>query len=147
MAKFEAGRDMSGSTTGSVRVVLRLEGLCALVAALLGYSKMGQGWGAFALCFLAPDISLIGYLAGSTVGAITYNVAHSYVGAIACLAIGALVVSPALSCAGLIWCAHIGFDRALGYGLKYSAGFSFTHLGHPGHHPVIAAMAADDRWP
>jgi Domain of unknown function (DUF4260)/Transposase domain (DUF772) len=38
-------------------------------------------------------------------------------------------VEPLLSCAGVIWCAHIGFDRALGYGLKYSAGFGFTHLG------------------
>ena len=29
----------------------------------------------------------------------------------------------------LIALAHIGFDRALGYGLKYSAGFGATHLG------------------
>jgi hypothetical protein len=28
--------------------------------------------------------------------------------------------------------AHIGIDRALGYGLKYSAGFGFTHLGRIG---------------
>ena len=32
----------------------------------------------------------------------------------------------------LIWSAHIGFDRALGYGLKYDTGFSFTHLGRIG---------------
>ena len=32
----------------------------------------------------------------------------------------------------MIWLAHIGFDRALGYGLKYSAGFGFTHLGRIG---------------
>lgn len=31
--------------------------------------------------------------------------------------------------AGIIWTAHIGFDRMMGYGLKYSAGFGFTHLG------------------
>ena len=29
----------------------------------------------------------------------------------------------------MIWLAHIGLDRALGYGLKYSKGFAFTHLG------------------
>jgi hypothetical protein len=28
--------------------------------------------------------------------------------------------------------AHIGLDRALGYGLKYNAGFVFTHLGRIG---------------
>ncbi|MGZ8984451.1 MAG: DUF4260 family protein [Methylotenera sp.] len=38
-----------------------------------------------------------------------------------------------LLCAGVVWCAHIGFDCALGYGLKYSTGFYFTHLGIIGH--------------
>ncbi len=120
---------MSGETTGTVRWVLRLEGLCVLVAASLFYTKLGFGWGTFALFFLTPDLSFIGYLAGPRVGALSYNAAHSYIGAIACLVVGSLLIAPVLSCAGVIWCAHIGFDRALGYGLKYSAGFSFTHLG------------------
>ena len=34
--------------------------------------------------------------------------------------------------AGLIWIAHVGFDRALGYGLKYASGFGDTHLGRIG---------------
>jgi len=29
----------------------------------------------------------------------------------------------------IIWIAHIGFDRSLGYGLKYADGFGYTHLG------------------
>jgi Domain of unknown function (DUF4260) len=32
----------------------------------------------------------------------------------------------------VIWLAHCGIDRALGYGLKYQAGFGFTHLGRVG---------------
>ncbi len=120
---------MSGETTGTVRLTLRLEGLCVLVAALLAYSKFGLGWGTFVLFFLAPDISFLGYLAGPRIGAATYNAAHSYIGAIACVVTGFLLTAPVLSCAGIIWCAHIGFDRALGYGLKYSTGFGFTHLG------------------
>ena len=123
---------MSGETTGAVRWVLRLEGLCVLIAALLFYPKLGFGWGSFALFFLAPDLSFLGYLAGSRMGAIAYNAAHSYIGAIACLVAGALLLTPLVSCVGVIWCAHIGFDRALGYGLKYSAGFRFTHLGRIG---------------
>lgn len=119
---------MSGETTGAVRWVLRLEGLCVLIAASLFYPKLGFSWGTFALFFLTPDLSFLGYFAGSRVGALSYNSAHSYIGAIVCLVAGSLL-SPAFSCAGVIWCAHIGFDRALGYGLKYSAGFSFTHLG------------------
>jgi len=30
----------------------------------------------------------------------------------------------------LIWLAHIGIDRALGYGLKYPTFFRDTHLQH-----------------
>ncbi len=32
----------------------------------------------------------------------------------------------------LIWAAHIGFDRLVGYGLKYSEAFGATHLGWKG---------------
>jgi hypothetical protein len=32
----------------------------------------------------------------------------------------------------LIWLAHIGFDRALAYGLKYPVAFGDTHLGRIG---------------
>ena len=35
----------------------------------------------------------------------------------------------------MIWLAHIGFDRALGYGLKYASGFGFTLLGRIGKLP------------
>lgn len=120
---------MSGETTGTVRSILRLEGLCVLIAALLAYSKLGFGWGTFAIFFLTPDISFLGYLAGPRIGAVSYNIAHSYIGAITCLVAGFLLPEPMLLCAGVIWSAHIGFDRTLDYGLKYSAGFGFTHLG------------------
>ncbi|OAI15338.1 MULTISPECIES: DUF4260 domain-containing protein [Methylomonas] len=123
---------MLGETTGAVRVLLRLEGFCVLVVACVAYSKFSLDWSTFAIYFLVPDISLLGYFAGAKVGAISYNTAHSYIGAIASLVIGFTLPSPALQCAGLIWCAHIGFDRALGYGLKYPEGFGFTHLGRIG---------------
>lgn len=133
---------MLGQTTGAVRVVLRLEGLCVLIAASVAYSKFGLGWGTFALFFLAPDLSLFGYIAGPKIGAISYNLAHSYCGAVACLAAGLVLPAPTILSVGLIWCAHIGFDRALGYGLKYSDGFSFTHLGHIGRLSAITSNAA-----
>jgi hypothetical protein len=40
--------------------------------------------------------------------------------------------SPLLLSIAMIWLAHLGIDRALGYGLKYFAGFGFTHLGRIG---------------
>lgn len=123
---------MVGATSGGVRVLLRLEGLCVLAFSLLAYGKFGDGWSIFALFFLAPDLSFLGYLAGPKFGAASYNSAHSYIGALAVLAGGILLSMPLAVTAGLIWSAHIGFDRALGYGLKYSAGFGFTHLGFSG---------------
>ena len=119
---------MLGITKGGISYLLRLEGLCVLTIALIVYAKLGFGWNTFALYFLVPDLSLIGYLAGSRIGALSYNLAHSYVGSIVLLGVG-FVSMPALYCVGLIWIAHIGFDRSLGYGLKYADGFGFTHLG------------------
>jgi hypothetical protein len=123
---------VSGSASGGLRVVLRAEGACLLAVSLLAYAKFSGGWGLFALCFLAPDLAFLGYLAGPRVGAAVYNVARSTVGALALLALGVLLPATAAITAGLIWLAHIGFDRALGYGLKSADGFGFTHLGRVG---------------
>jgi hypothetical protein len=118
-----------GATTAGVRGVLRLEGLGVLLLALAANARWGVGWGDFALFFFAPDLSMFGYLAGPRVGALAYNAGHAYLGGMACLALGVLVHAPGALGAGLIWLAHVGFDRALGYGLKYSTGFGHTHLG------------------
>lgn len=120
---------MQGAASGGVRELLRLEGAVVLAVALAAYAQFGQGWGLFAACFLAPDLAFIAYLAGPRVGALAYNATHSYAGAVAVLAFGVLAGQPAGVSAGLIWCAHIGMDRALGYGLKYAEGFRLTHLG------------------
>ncbi|MGR9117376.1 MAG: DUF4260 domain-containing protein, partial [Gammaproteobacteria bacterium] len=87
-----------------------------------------------------PDLSLLSYLLNPKVGAISYNAAHSYVGAIACLGYGLANSDSTFLNAGLIWCAHIGFDRALGFGLKYSKGFGFTHLGRIGRFTESAPL-------
>jgi hypothetical protein len=120
---------MTGAPTGAVRRLLRLEGLCVLAAALVGYARIDASWGLFAAAFLLPDLSFAGYLAGPRVGAIAYNAAHSYVLPLACLAAAVAFPSTVPLALSLVWAAHIGFDRALGYGLKYANGFGFTHLG------------------
>lgn len=129
---------MAGAASGGVRILLRLEGLCVFVVSLLAYARYGGSWGAFGLCFLAPDLSFLGYLAGPKVGAMAYNVAHSLIGALATLAAGIMLSAPLAVIAGIIWVAHIGLDRALGYGLKYSNGFGVTHLGLIGRTRVDA---------
>jgi len=121
-----------GAASGGVRSLLRLEGVVVLIASVAAYAQLGAGWGAFATLFLVPDLSFLGYLAGARTGAAVYNLAHSYVGPVALLALGTLAGMPVALAIGLIWCAHIGFDRMLGYGLKYASGFAATHLGRIG---------------
>jgi len=127
--ELAVGEETPGAASGAVRAVLRLEGLAVLVASTVAYSKYGAGWGVFAATFLIPDIALAAYFAGARIGAIAYNITHSYVGAIGALMAAMLFPTLIPLAVGLIWCAHIGFDRALGYGLKYSSGFGVTHLG------------------
>ena len=105
-----------------------------LLLATLVYRHFGLSWFWFGVLFLAPDLTMLGYLAGPRVGAWCYNLAHCYASPVLVLGSAWLVTpggapQPQLLGAGLIGCAHIGFDRALGYGLKSPAGFHLTHLG------------------
>lgn len=123
---------MNGAVTGGVRALLRVEGLCILLISVLAYARLGSGWSTFAWFFLAPDLSFLAYLAGARVGAFAYNLAHSLALPLVLLSAGLFWSEPLAITAGLIWTAHIGLDRVLGYGLKYTAGFGFTHLGRIG---------------
>jgi hypothetical protein len=118
---------------GAPSLLLRLEGAIVLAAALAAFAHQGGGWGVFAALFLVPDLSLLGYLAGPRIGAAVYNAGHSHAVPATLAAIAWLVGSPALLLGETIWVAHIGFDRMLGYGLKYTSGFRDTHLGRVGH--------------
>jgi hypothetical protein len=116
-----------GAAAGAPRRWLRLEGLCVLALALFLYQRGGHSWLLLGALFLAPDLSFAAYLLGPRAGAHVYNLLHSYVGPIVAAALAvATGRPPVLAC---IWAAHIGFDRALGYGLKYPTGFADTHLG------------------
>jgi hypothetical protein len=121
-----------GFVSGGVRLLLRLEGLAALAVSLALYAHAGFSWPIFALFLLAPDLSMLAYLAGPRAGAAAYNLVHTYASALAVTLAGFFGTLPALTAAGLILIAHIGLDRALGYGLKYSTAFGDTHLGRTG---------------
>jgi hypothetical protein len=122
------GRARVGSAKGAPRVILRLEGAAALIGASVAYAALGGRWGWFAALFLLPDLSMLGYLAGKKWGAISYNAAHSYLGPASLAAMGAMTGAHGALLAAAIWTAHVGFDRMLGYGLKYASGFGDTHL-------------------
>ena len=122
-----------GNVEGHVKRVLRAEGLVILLVCLYLYSLSGYSWLTFLLLFFCPDLTFFAYLINSKVGAIFYNLAHSY--AVVALVVVAYLLFgiDTLKLVSIVWVAHIGFDRALGYGLKYSKGFTYTHLGKVGN--------------
>jgi hypothetical protein len=117
--------------------ILRVEAVGYVAVACALYAHLGFSWPQFFLWFLLPDIAILVYVfAGNRAGMWAYNITHSGIGP-ALLSVYAIVARDALcQQAALIWWAHIGFDRALGYGLKARHGFRVTHLG------VLKGMAA-----
>jgi hypothetical protein len=119
--------------SSSIVLLLRLEGLAVASASGLLYARTGASWWLFAALWIAPDLSMLGYLDSPCRGARVYNAFHTYVlPAILALAALGLHLHGLVLPIALIWINHIGVDRALGYGLKYAEGFGWTHLGRPG---------------
>jgi hypothetical protein len=110
------------------KILLHLEGLAVLIIACALYRKVGASWITFAVLFLAPDISMFGYLFGKKFGACAYNTVHTYITPFLLFLIAYFSDRSSLFPICLIWVAHIGFDRLLGYGMKYDADFKDTHL-------------------
>ncbi len=109
--------------------LLRLEGVVLLGAALWVYPATGHGWGLFLALLLVPDLSMLGYVAGPRVGAASYNAGHHLIGPALVGLVGWATGSALALAVAAIWVAHVGMDRALGYGLKYPTRFTDTHLG------------------
>jgi Domain of unknown function (DUF4260) len=113
--------------------LLQVEGLALFAASLLVFSSLSASWWMYAILFFVPDVSFAAYLAGPRIGAFAYNALHSTIGPI--LLAGAAwwldndILGQVFMATAVIWIGHVGFDRMLGYGLKYTSGFKDTHLG------------------
>jgi len=111
-------------------ILLRVEGVSVLGLSAFFYHESHASWILFALLFLVPDLFMLGYLVNTRVGAAAYNLVHTL------FVPGGLIIAAILASRSqllpflLIWTAHIGFDRMLGYGLKYPTRFKDTHLQH-----------------
>ena len=108
----------------------RIEGAAIFLAALLFYRRGDHSMIWLVVLFFSIDISMLGYLAGPKIGAYAYNTAHNYALPVVLLVLG--IHSNVAVALALIWIGHIGFDRAMGYGLKSTSGFGETHLGKIG---------------
>jgi hypothetical protein len=108
--------------------LLRAEGVALLALSVMLYRVNGGSWLLFGVLLLAPDLSMLGYLAGPKVGAAIYNAFHAYAMPAVVGALGMIFANPVAMAVALIWFAHIGMDRTVGYGLKYPTAFKDTHL-------------------
>ncbi|OWR15006.1 DUF4260 domain-containing protein [Chryseobacterium sp. VAUSW3] len=116
-----------------MKILLKLEYVSLFLIGVLAFIQTGISWWWFAAMFFLPDLSMLGYMAGSKAGAFFYNIFHHFTVGILCFVVGKYLGSDYLTVAGIILFTHSAFDRILGYGLKYPNGFHNTHLGIIGH--------------
>lgn len=112
-----------------MKVLLKLEEVLMLALASYLTTFLSYPTWLYWTLFLAPDISMVGYAANSTVGAWCYNLFHHKGIALALYLIGIYLAIEPLQFIGLLLFGHSSFDRALGYGLKLADNFKLTHLG------------------
>lgn len=109
-------------------LLLRVEGAAMLACSATLYYCLGDSWRVFLALILWPDLFMLGYLANAKLGAHLYNLSHTETLPLALVVVWLNFREPMLLTFALIWLAHIGGDRALGYGLKYPTFFKDTHL-------------------
>ncbi len=114
----------------SVRFWPHVEGFAGFVAGVILYAHLRGDRVLFVLLLLLPDVSMIGFLRDARLGSLTYNLVHNWAGALAILGLGVWLEEAWLAIAGVVLVAHVGIDRAVGYGLKYPTDFKDTHLQH-----------------
>jgi Domain of unknown function (DUF4260) len=115
-----------------MKKIIQLEELAMFLLSIYLFSTLSFAWWWFLVLILTPDISMIGYLAGNKVGAITYNFFHHKALAIAVYVLGCYLQNEIIQLTGVILFGHSSMDRLFGYGLKTFAGFKSTHLGEIG---------------
>lgn len=121
--------DLTGkSDPTAVLWTLRLEGAVVAAVSLYLYATGDFSWWLFAALILAPDLAFLGYLRNPAFGAWCYNLAHTYTMAFIVWLLLKIFGWNYADAVTLIWVTHIGIDRLLGYGLKYSDAFKHTHL-------------------
>lgn len=109
--------------------LLKIEELLMFLFVIILFQPLDISWWWFPILLLAPDISMLGYLAGPRTGAIVYNFFHHKGVALAVLIVGYYFQDQIIQLTGIILFAHSSMDRIFGYGLKYPDYFQHTHLG------------------
>jgi len=111
-----------------VKKMVKMEALVVFIGTICLYYHYELNWWIFLIFLLAPDLAMFGYAINKRVGAIIYNLFHTYSLSLLLLGYALMMQSQLFLTIGLIWTAHIAMDRIVGYGLKYVSDFKDTHL-------------------
>ncbi len=112
--------------------LIKLEELGQFLLSIFLFNQLEYAWWVFPACILLPDVSMVGYLVNTKIGAWTYNFFHHKLLAVGILLLGFWLNNPPLTLAGVIVFGHSAMDRIFGYGLKFKDNFKNTHLGWVG---------------
>jgi len=111
-----------------MKTLLRIEELFLFGLSILLFSFLDFPWWLFAVLLFVPDLSMVGYVANTRIGARIYNLFHLKATAIGLYIIGSIISVPVVQLIGIILLAHTSLDRVFDFGLKYPDLFQHTHL-------------------
>jgi hypothetical protein len=111
-----------------MEILIQIEELTMFLGCIYLFSRLNYKWWWFPVLLLIPDLGMIGYTIGSTVGAVIYNIIHFKGTAVAIGLCGLSKGNRKLMLIGIILLAHATMDRSIGTGLKYFDGFWHTSL-------------------
>lgn len=112
-----------------MKTLIRLEEAVLLLSGIYFFSLLPYSWWVFPTLILVPDISMIGYLINTKIGAYIYNFFHTRITGVVAMMIGWYFDISLLMLAGVILFSHSAMDRLFHYGLKHQDSFKHTHLG------------------
>lgn len=113
----------------SINKILKTEELLMFFLSVYLFNLLTFKWFVFAVLFLTPDISMLGYLINNKTGQRTYNLFHHKGIAMILYLTGLYFKNELIQLAGIILFGHSSLDRFFGFGLKLQEGFKYTHLG------------------
>jgi hypothetical protein len=117
----------------AMKYILKSEEALLFVLSLYVFHLFHFSWTWYFVFILLPDLSMLGYLANTKIGAHIYNLAHHKGLAVITFLAGMYFQISGLEFAGLILFSHSSMDRIFGYGLKFTDSFRNTHLGAIGN--------------
>ena len=100
-----------------MKILLKLEYVFFFLIGILAFVETGISWWWFAAMFFLPDLSMLGYLAGSKSGAFLYNLFHHFAVGILCFIVGKYLNNDDLTVETLyVWKC---FDEHFGFLQKF----------------------------